>query len=78
MLMPPEYALKHDSFLSNYLTTGKKKVIGLSNGRRFKGLRKDGKVFPLQLAVSELKTDDAHMFTGIAQDKFEEVNINLH
>lgn len=73
ILMPAEYALEHDDYLKNYLTTGIKKVIGLPNGRRVKGLKKDGTIFPLQLSVSELKTDGTHMFTGIARDLTQEV-----
>jgi PAS domain S-box-containing protein len=68
MLMPQEYAVNHDGYLNSFLTTGVKKVIGVPNGRRVSGLRKDGSKFPLQLSVSELKTDDTHMFTGIARD----------
>jgi PAS domain S-box-containing protein len=68
MLMPQEYAVNHDVYLNAFLTTGIKKVIGVPNGRRVTGLRKDGSTFPLQLSVSELKTDDTHMFTGIARD----------
>jgi PAS domain S-box-containing protein len=75
MLMTDFYAYQHDSFLNNYLTTGVKKVIGVPNGRRVTGLRKDGDVFPLQLSVSELKTEDSHMFTGIARDLTEQVTL---
>lgn len=73
MLMPKRYSDDHDQYLSNYLNTGVKKVIGIPNGRRVFGLRKDGREFHLQLAVSELRTDDNHMFTGIARDLTEEV-----
>lgn len=73
ILMTDEYASLHDAILSNYMTTGIKKVIGLPNGRRVTGKRKNGQVFPLQLSVSELKTDESHMFTGIARDLTEEV-----
>jgi PAS domain S-box-containing protein len=75
MLMTDFYADQHDSFLNNYLTTGLKKVIGVPNGRRVTGLRKDGQVFPLQLSVSELKTENSHMFTGIARDLTNEVSL---
>ncbi len=73
VLMPKRFADEHDGYLKNYLTTNVKKVIGVTNGRRVEGLRKDGTVFPLQLSVSELKTDENHMFTGIARDLTEEV-----
>ena len=37
-LMPESYSRNHDRYLDNYLTTGKKKIIGI--GREVSGLRK--------------------------------------
>ena len=68
MLMPREFAENHQAYLQNYLTTGIKKVIGLEKGRQVIGLRKNGQEFELHLAVSEVKTDTEHFFTGIARD----------
>jgi PAS domain S-box-containing protein len=66
MLMPDPHAGQHDKFLSNYLDTGTKKVIGIA--REVSGLRKDGTVLPIQLAVSEFEAKGKRYFTGIIND----------
>jgi hypothetical protein len=45
--MPEPYKKGHNSYISNYLATGKARVIGAN--REFVGLRKDGSVFPMEL-----------------------------
>lgn len=66
MLMPSPFAQEHDAYLSNYLRTGQKKIIGV--GREVTGRRKDGSVFPLYLAVSEVSFGHRRVFTGFVHD----------
>lgn len=66
MLMPDPYHHAHDGYLDNYLSTGKRKVIGI--GREVTGLRKDGSTFPMDLAVSEMEINGERKFTGIVRD----------
>lgn len=66
MLMPAPYHAEHDSYLGNYLASGIKKIIGI--GREVSGQRKDGTIFPLDLAVSEVWIGQGRMFTGIVRD----------
>ncbi len=66
MLMPEPYYSEHDQYLSNYLKTGQKRLIG--NPREIIGQRKDGSTFPIDLAVSEMIVGDKRLFTGIIRD----------
>jgi two-component system CheB/CheR fusion protein len=67
MLMAPPYREVHDSHLARYLKTREKHIIGIS--REVEARRKDGSIFPTDLAVSEI----AHLklFTGIHRDLTE-------
>ncbi len=73
MLMPQPYEREHDGYLYNYLSTGKKKIIGI--GREVEGLRKDGTTFPLELAVSEVELDNRRLFIGMTRDITERKKI---
>jgi PAS domain S-box-containing protein len=66
MLMPEPFRGEHDSYLRNYLTTDKRKIIGI--GREVMGRQKDGTVFPIDLAVSEFVSEGTRYFTGIISD----------
>ena len=67
MLIPGDHGTNHDQYLANYLATGEKKIIGKTNREEF-GLRKDGSLFPLELAVTELRQGSKRFFTGILRD----------
>lgn len=66
MLMSDPDRLKHDDYIANYRRTGERKIIGV--GRKVQGRRKDGKVFPLELAIAEWKVEGQRFFTGIMRD----------
>jgi PAS domain S-box-containing protein len=66
VLMPDPDRKHHDGYIRNYLKTGQPQVIG--KGREVVGLRKDGSVVPLELAVSEVNFDGRRLFTGILRD----------
>jgi len=65
-LMPLPYSISHDKYMNNYLETGEKKIIGI--GREAQGLRKDGNVFPIELAISEIMCEGSRIFAGIIRD----------
>jgi PAS domain S-box-containing protein len=66
-LMPDQYASEHADYLERY---GEQNAAGLvgSGPREFEGQRKDGTVFPLDLAVSEMWSEGHRLFIGIVRD----------
>ena len=66
MLMTAPHRESHDGYLKRYLESGEAHIIG--KGREVEGLRRDGTVFPMDLAVSEMVRDDGFLFTGVIRD----------
>jgi PAS domain S-box-containing protein len=66
MLMPAPHRERHDFYLARYRATGERRIIGI--GREVEGLRKDGTIFPMELAVGEAHADGERFFTGFVRD----------
>lgn len=69
MLMPQPYRGDHDGYLSRYLSTGERRIIGI--GRVVVGQRKDGTTFPMELSVGEAQAGQDRFFTGFVRDLSE-------
>ena len=69
MLMPSPDRERHDQYLLNYRTTGKRKIIGI--GRVTTALHRDGNTFPIELAVGEAWVGERRIFTGFIRDLTE-------
>ncbi|WP_029006652.1 two-component system sensor histidine kinase FixL [Azorhizobium doebereinerae] len=69
MLMPSPHREHHDGYLSRYLATGERRIIGI--GRVVTGERKDGATFPMELAVGEMHSVSGRFFTGFIRDLTE-------
>ncbi|MGK2951333.1 MAG: diguanylate cyclase [Thiobacillus sp.] len=66
LLMPEPDRGAHDGYLQHYLASGERKIIGI--GREVLGQRKDGTVFPMDLAVNEALIDGRRLFIGLIRD----------
>ncbi|HSJ48597.1 MAG TPA: PAS domain S-box protein [Gammaproteobacteria bacterium] len=66
MLMPDATRAAHDGYMDRYVQGGEARIIGI--GREEQGRRKDGRLFPIELAISETRLGDRHLFTGVVRD----------
>jgi PAS domain S-box-containing protein len=66
ILMPAPHRESHDAYLTRYVRTGEKHIIGV--GRQVEAQRKDGTIFPMELAVGEVRLGGTHIFTGFIRD----------
>lgn len=66
ILMPEPYRSAHDGYLAHYLQTGERRVLGTL--REVVARKKDGSIFAMELSVSEVRTEDRHIFTAVLRD----------
>lgn len=71
LLMPEPFRSEHHRYLSRYLETGERRIIGI--GRTVIALHRDGHSFPIELAVGEVRDGGRHLFTGFIRDISERV-----
>ncbi len=66
VLMPEPYHSEHDGYLGRYMGSRDPHIIGV--GREVRAKRKDGSVFPCDLAVGEVQGVDPPRFIGFIRD----------
>ena len=66
LLMPEPDRSQHEGYLRHYRETGEPAI--LNRVREVVGVRKNGAEFPLELQVSELRTDTGRLFIAAARD----------
>lgn len=63
VLMPYKHSLEHEQYMTNYVSTKEKKVIGQK--RPVEARSKSGKTFPVYISLTEFQTKEARYFTGV-------------
>ncbi|HWB10270.1 MAG TPA: PAS domain S-box protein [Pirellulales bacterium] len=71
LLMPAPTCEEHDGYLTRYLQTGQKRIMGI--GCEVVAQRRDGTMFPAELAVSEV--EPGKLFTGMIRDITQRKNL---
>jgi len=66
LLMPSPDRERHDRYLSRYLETGERRIIGI--GRVTTARARDGATFPIDLSVGELNLGEKTVFAGFIRD----------
>ncbi len=66
LLVPEPYKANPNEYIKEYLRSGKSKTF--DNRKEILGERKNGTVFPLEIAIRENFVDGKRMFTAIIQD----------
>jgi len=74
ILMPDPWHQRHDQYISHYLESAQPRVIGMTQ-RELQGLRKDGTVFPVEVAVNEAAIADSKVFIGTIRDISERLDV---
>jgi len=65
-LMPEPFRSEHDGYMGRYMATGEERIIGV--GREVSACRKDGSVFPCDLAVGRVQGLEPPRFIGFIRD----------
>jgi len=66
LLVPKSYRSDHDKHIENLFSDERTEIFNVE--REVMGLRKDGSTFPLNIVVSEILTEDEHLFIGQFND----------
>lgn len=74
MLMPSSHAERHDSYLLNYKTTGKAKLVGTRP--EVEGKRKSGEIFPMEVGLTECLVKGEKIFVGVVRDITERKRVD--
>lgn len=66
VLMPSPHAERHDDYITAFLSTGERQLPDF--GRRLQARHRSGRLFPVEVALSQLPGHDTAEFIGIIRD----------
>jgi diguanylate cyclase (GGDEF)-like protein/PAS domain S-box-containing protein len=69
ILMPPAEATQHDAHIARYRATGEKRVVNTT--RQVDARHKSGRLFPVEMSMSEVRAGERLLFTAIIRDVTE-------
>lgn len=69
MIMPVPHRDQHQGYIETFLKTHKRNLVGTP--REFNAVRKDGLIFPIEIALSDIRVNDKRLFTAILHDLSE-------
>lgn len=75
ILMPEPHSKAHQSYIDQYMTTRRPKILGESRETRLYACHKDGSVFPIMLIVDKFVVGGKTYFSGIVRDISKEKHI---
>ena len=64
--MPSAHVGQHDEYIARYMRRVRRGLSAI--GRELQAVRRDGSVFPIELAVSEIPGNGERYFCGIIRD----------
>jgi len=67
ILIPEPYRSSHDGYIKKYLTSRRGEMLG-AGPREVQGKRKDGSIFYMDIAISEMVISNEQYFIGIVRD----------
>lgn len=76
VLMPEPDRSRHAGYVSRYLATHEAKIIGI--GREMRAQHRDGTVFPMHLAVGEVRWHDQRRFIGLIRNLTDDKRAEEH
>ncbi|MFD0979520.1 PAS domain-containing hybrid sensor histidine kinase/response regulator [Tropicimonas aquimaris] len=71
LIVPDHYAAAHTAGMKRFMETGKQRVVGV--GRvELEGKRKSGEVFPVELSIDTIESEDGVSFVSFLRDITED------